>query len=217
MKVDEIIFATATKEISSKVSPSFHCLLSLPDSLSQNTQRNKETCLPVSRHALSFVILVVSFDSSREWDGSTEPGSSGSCRFMCSLHPFQPCWQCCLFHLQSCYPFTSHSSNISTRCSYSAENQLVGCKPEQLKGLPRLVGITVSQQHTSVKSLSLPGASVNLVHVLSVTLHAHAVQKRVCTDLLLFAVLWDQKSSYLHLFPFCIAILCSAIVSYYLI
>lgn len=49
---------------------------------------------------------------------------------------------------------TSPTSIFSTRISYSEENQLVACKPEQLKGLPSLVGTTASQQHASTKSLT---------------------------------------------------------------
>lgn len=111
----------------------------LPDSLLQNTQRNRYLCLHASRHALLFGICFGVLYISRGWDDFAEHNSSGNCSFICPLHPFQSCWWCCIFWLQSPYALACHISIISNRFSYSAENQLGSSQSEELKAFPRML------------------------------------------------------------------------------
>lgn len=215
MKVGGSVFATTTKEISSKVSPSLHCLLywlSQTGCLKIHKETKTHVCLCPGRH---FHCPLTAPES----EVTAETNSSGSCRFMCSLHPFQTCWWCCLFGLQSSYPFTSPTSFFSTRISYSAENQLVGCKPGQLKGLPRLVGTTASQQHAHMMSLTLVFAwGICELFAFSRCCAACSCCSEEGVYLATSAHCTVRpKVSLFAPFPFCIAILCSAIVSYYLI
>lgn len=137
MRVDEIILTTVIKEISNKISPSLHCLLYW-HSQTACPKVHKETDMSACVQACTFIcdLTGVLWQLQRvRWLCWAQ--------FLWELQvcvpsaPFQTCWWCRLFRLQSCYPFTSHASIISTRFSYSAENQLVGCLSSSRASLGR--------------------------------------------------------------------------------
>lgn len=153
MRVDEIILETVIKEISNKISPSLHCLLYW-HSQTACPKIHKETDMSACVQACTFI-----------------------CDLTGVLWQLQRvrwlCWAQFLWELQVCVPSAPFPDLLvvsplpspellpfhQPRQHHQHQVQLLCRKPtcglsEQLKGLPRQVGITASQQHASAKSVT---------------------------------------------------------------